>query len=365
MRSPKRVTVVIGTRPEAVKLAPVILRLTKSAYFKTTVLCTGQHRELVESVLSTFGIQVFQRFDLKRANDTLWDLSAVLISRLGRWFEQNPTDAVLVQGDTSSAFCAGLAAYYHHIPVGHVEAGLRTENRYSPFPEELNRRLLSTAATWHFAPTKAAAARLKQSGVEPKSIFLTGNTVIDAMRSILPRNPNRNQNLNRSILVTCHRRESFGAPIRAVAKALRTIAENNPNIRIIFPIHPNPAIEGVVAPELGRVPNVILCEPMPYPEFLRRLMEAHLVLSDSGGVQEEATALGKPVLVLRNETERQEGIQNGSLKLVGVQTSAIVGETQRLLDDPKAHRAMCRPSDVFGDGKASERIVRILFRELT
>lgn len=362
MRSQKRVTVVIGTRPEAVKLAPVILRLSESPGFKTFVLCTGQHRELVDSVLTAFGIQVYHRLDLKRANDSLWNLSAALISRLGNWFQQNPTDAVLVQGDTSSAFFAGLAAYYHRIPVGHIEAGLRTGNKYSPFPEEVNRRFLTTVATWHFAPTKAAAERLKQSCIDPKSIFLTGNTVIDAMQRILPPNPNLYP--NPTLLVTCHRRESFGLPMRALAKALRIIAQKNPNIRIVFPIHPNPAIEKAVAPELSRVPNVILSGPMPYAEFLRCLTEAHLVLSDSGGVQEEATALGKPVLVLRNETERQEGIENGSLKLIGVQTGTIIRETERLLHDPKAYRAMCRPSDVFGDGKASERIVRILTREL-
>ena len=366
VRSPRkrfRIAVVIGTRPEAVKLAPVILRLLKTRGSKPIVLCTGQHGELAASVLDAFGIRDYDRLKLKRANGTLWDLSAPLISQLGQWFDEHPVDAVLVQGDTTSAFLAALAAYYHRIPVGHVEAGLRTGNRYSPFPEELNRRLLSTLATWHFAPTKAAAAQLRRDGIDSEKIFLTGNTVVDAMRSMMP--PlSRASKSGRSILVTCHRRENLGAPMRAVLEALRIIARRNPDVKIAFPVHPNPDIRRAVAPVLAGISNVTLCGPMPYREFLGAMAAAHLVLSDSGGVQEEATALGKPVLVLRNETERQEGIENGPLKLVGADSRRIVRETERLLRDDKVYRKMCRASDVFGDGKAAVRVVNILIREL-
>ena len=273
-----------------------------------------------------------------------------------------------MQGDTSSAFIGGLSAFYHQIPVGHVEAGLRTGDRYSPFPEEMNRTLLTALATWHFAPTRDAATRLRREGVPASTIHVTGNTVVDALRWMAPRCRARSlqkllgpaKSSRPLILVTCHRRESFGAPLRSVATGLATLARGNPDARILFPIHPNPSVRATVTPLLSGIENVILCRPLAYDQFLVALQRAYLVISDSGGVQEEATALGIPVLVLRHQTERPEGLKAGTLKLVGTDARNIIRETQRLLDHPSAHRKMRQASNIFGDGQAAQRIARVL-----
>ncbi|MCI0745215.1 MAG: UDP-N-acetylglucosamine 2-epimerase (non-hydrolyzing) [Verrucomicrobia subdivision 3 bacterium] len=367
-----RVAVIVGTRPEAIKMAPVLRALAGSRSLEPMTVCTSQHRHMVHQILRSFGIRHYYDLNVMRKSQTLWDLSGRLATKLGRFFDQNPADAVLVQGDTSSALFGGLCAFYHKIPVGHVEAGLRTGNPHFPFPEEMNRTLLGSIATWHFAPTRDAVGRLKNEGVAGTSIYLTGNTVVDALRWMAPRCSDRllkrlvgaQRARGRLIVVTCHRRESHGAPMRSVAEAIAEIAGRWPEVTIVFPVHPNPAVRLAVMPVLETLPNVILCEPLDYDQFLSCLKHACFVISDSGGVQEEATALGKPVLVLRDETERQEGVKAGALKLVGTNKTRIIRESQRLLTDRRAYQQMCRASNVFGDGEAARRIVNILERSL-
>ena len=367
-----RVAVIVGTRPEAVKMAPVIKALRKSKKLEPITISTSQHQQMTSQILGSFGVGVDHDLKVMRKGQTLWDLSGRLASKLGRLYKCQPIDAVLVQGDTSSALFGGLCAFYHKIPVGHVEAGLRTGNSYSPFPEEMNRKLLGPLATWHFPPTSDAVQRLRREGVAVDRIHLTGNTVVDALRWMVPRCSDAplkkligaDAMKKRLILVTCHRRESLGKPMAAVAKAIATIARKHDDVVILFPVHPNPAVREIVLPILGEVPSVVLCEPLDYDQFLSCLKNAHLVLSDSGGVQEEATALGKPVLVLRETTERQEGVKAGALKLVGTDATRIVREAARLLANKKSYQRMCRASNVFGDGLAAERIVKVLERSL-
>jgi UDP-N-acetylglucosamine 2-epimerase (non-hydrolysing) len=364
-----RVAVIVGTRPEAIKMAPVIRALKASRGLEAVTICTSQHRHMVHQIFRSFGVRDYHDLQVMRKSQTLWDLAGRLATKLGRFFAENPMDAVLVQGDTSSALFGGLCAYYHRIPVGHVEAGLRTGNPYFPFPEEMNRTLLGSVATWHFAPTREAVTRLTREGVPRKAIHVTGNTVVDALRWMAPRCSDApvkrllgRANIERKlILVTCHRRESLGPPMRSVAEAIAEVARAHANdVAVLFPVHPNPAVRAAVMPVIERLPNVVLCEPLDYDHFVACLKYAYLVISDSGGVQEEATALGKPVLVLRSETERQEGVRAGALKLVGTDKARIIRETARLLEDRRAYARMSRASNVFGDGKAARRIVRIL-----
>jgi UDP-N-acetylglucosamine 2-epimerase (non-hydrolysing) len=363
-----RVAVIVGTRPEAVKMAPVIQALRKSKTLSPVTISTSQHQQMTHQILGSFGVGVDHDLRVMRKGQTLWDLSGRLASKLGRLYQDKLLDAVLVQGDTSSAFFGGLCAFYHKIPVGHVEAGLRTGNSYSPFPEEMNRKLIGPLATWHFPPTADAVKRLLREGVSDKTIHMTGNTVVDALRWMVPRCSDvplkkligEKAMKKRLILVTCHRRESLGKPMESVAAAIAKVASENTDVVFLFPVHPNPAVRTVVLPKLQGIENVVLCEPLDYDQFLSCLKNAYLVLSDSGGVQEEATALGKPVLVLRDTTERQEGVKAGALKLVGTDKNRIVRETRRLLTNKKAYQQMCRASNVFGDGLAAERIVKIL-----
>jgi UDP-N-acetylglucosamine 2-epimerase (non-hydrolysing) len=365
-----RVAIIVGTRPEAIKLAPLIRALSRSQVMVPLTVFTAQHRELAEPILRSFGIKVSCNLEVMKRAQSLWGLAARLAEKLGRFFETHPVDAVLVQGDTSSALFGGLCAFYHRIPVGHVEAGLRTGERYSPFPEEMNRKLLGSLATWHFAPTREAVRRLRQEGVPARSIHLTGNTVVDAVDWMSPRCDDRlvrcllgsEAARRRLILVTCHRRENLGAPMRAIARGLRTIGRNHPELLVLFPLHPNPAVRKLIRPTLASLPNVVLCEPLDYLTFLACLKQSHLVITDSGGVQEEATVLGKPVLVFRGNTERPEGLKAGNIQLVGTTADRLAGDVERLLLDPQAYRRMSRPSPVFGDGHASERIVQILER---
>jgi UDP-N-acetylglucosamine 2-epimerase (non-hydrolysing) len=368
----KPVAVIVGTRPEAVKMAPVIQALKKSRTLQPLVISTSQHQQMTYQILRSFGLKVDHDLKVMRKGQTLWDLSGRLASKLGRFYEANKVAAVLVQGDTTSAFFGGLCAFYHKIPVGHIEAGLRTQEMYSPFPEEMNRTLLGALASWHFPPTQDAVQRLRAENIPADTIFMTGNTVVDALRWMIPRcSAAPLKKLvgaaalkRRLILVTCHRRESFGKPMAAVAGAIATVARENPDATVLFPVHPNPKVRETVLPFLQNIPNVVLCEPLDYDQFLSCLKHAYLVLSDSGGVQEEATALGKPVLVLRESTERQEGVKAGALKLVGTDAKLIVRESRRLLTDAAAYRRMSRASNVFGDGRSAERIVKVLERSL-
>ena len=364
------VAVVVGTRPEAIKMAPVIRELSCSTVLRPITVSTSQHRHMLNPIFRSFGIRADHKLGVMRQAQTLWQLSARLASRLGQFFDEHPVCAVLVQGDTSSALFGGLCAFYHQIPVGHVEAGLRTGNRYAPFPEEVNRTMLGAIATWHFAPTAEAAKRLAKEGVPRRAIYRVGNTVVDALRWMAPRCSDapvrkligHDKMRDRLILVTCHRRESFGAPMRNVAAGLAEIARCNADVTVLLPVHPNPNVRAPLALKLARLPKVVLCEPLDYEQFLSCLKHAYLVISDSGGVQEEATVLGKPVLVLRDETERPEGIKAGALKLVGTNPQIIIREAERLLGNRSAYRRMSRTSNVFGDGRSACRIISVLER---
>ena len=362
----KTVAVIVGTRPEAIKLAPVIRALQASDTLRPLTISTSQHGQMVEQIFDNFGISPDIDLRVMRPRQKLWDLTSVLSTQLGELFAGSRVDAVLVQGDTTSAFVGGLTAFYHKIPVGHVEAGLRSHNRYSPFPEELNRTMLGRLANWHFAPTEFSADLLRAENIGSESIFVCGNTVVDALHWMIKRlrcrelpagisNGNR-----RLILVTCHRRENLGLPMRAVALAIKHLSDSHPGLHFLFPMHPNPSVRESILPILGHQPGVSLCEPLNYEEFLSALQQAYIVLSDSGGVQEEATALGKPVLVLRRETERPEGIAAGTLRLVGTDVQDILREANLLLGDEAAYRAMTTGSSIYGDGHASEKIIRIL-----
>ncbi len=366
----KRVAVIVGTRPEAVKLAPVIQALTQSSTLSPVIFNTAQHRQMVGQIFGDFGIQCDVDLDVMRPRQTLWGLTSRLAQAIGDHLESNPVDALLVQGDTTSAAIGGLCAFYHKTPVGHVEAGLRSDDIYSPFPEEMNRSLLGRIATWHFAPTPLSRDRLLGEGVMAKKVHLCGNTVVDSLhwmiarlkregKLIPPKDPSR-----RLVLITCHRRENLGPPLVAVTAALKRLAVAHPDCDFLFPMHPNPAVRDVVEPILRPLANMELCEPMDYDAFLASLVRAHLVLSDSGGVQEEATSLGKPVLLLRRETERPEGIDAGVVKMVGTDENQIVHEATKLLASDAAWRAMACGSKIFGDGRSAPRIVRILERAL-
>lgn len=367
----RTIAVIIGTRPEAIKLAPVIRGLNASESLCPFTISTSQHGEMVDQIFNNFGITADVDFQVMRPRQKLWDLTAILSTQLGEHFSNHPVEAVLVQGDTTTALIGGLAAFYHKIPVGHVEAGLRSHDRYSPFPEELNRALLGRLAQWHFAPTPHAAELLRRENIEGESIYITGNTVVDALhwmvshlrcREIRPGILNGQRKL---ILVTCHRRENLGLPMRSVALAIKHLADSHPEAHFLFPLHPNPAVRELIQPILAKQNGVTLCEPLNYEEFLSALQQSYFVMSDSGGVQEEATALGKPVLVLRRETERPEGVKAGTLRLVGTDVQEILREAHELLVNPERHGEMSNGCGVFGDGHASEKIVRILEQNLT
>lgn len=354
---------VVGTRPEAIKMAPVILALKNEPWADVRVLATAQHRQMLDQVLNFFDIQPDIDLDIMRPNQTLTELTSRLLVELNRVFLEEKPDAVLVQGDTTTVMAASLACFYHHIPIGHVEAGLRTWNIRNPFPEEANRVIAGKLAYWHFAPTESSRANLLRDQVPEKDIFVTGNTVIDALLMTAAKELNLGIDLDpvkRLVLVTSHRRENFGEPLRHICRALRVLAERNPGVQFLFPVHPNPNVKSVVHEFLGDCANICLCSPLDYAPFVAAMKRAYLIISDSGGVQEEAPALGKPVLVLRNETERPEAVEQGVVKLVGPNFAAIVEETQRLLDDEGAYRAMARGVSPYGDGKGAKRIVDVL-----
>ena len=366
----KTIAVIVGTRPEAIKLAPVIRSLKASDTLQAFTISTSQHAEMTAQIFDSFGISPDLDLRVMRPRQSLWDLTASLSTTLGQVFSGNRIDAVVVQGDTTSAFMGGLSAFYHKIPVGHVEAGLRSHNRYSPFPEELNRVMLSRLANWHFAPTDFSASLLRAENIPDESIFVSGNTVVDALQWMIRHSNGSSlpagvpENPSQLILVTCHRRENIGVPMRSVALAIKHLAEKHPGVHFLFPLHPNPSVRENVMPLLDGQPGIALCEPLDHDEFLSALRQSRFVLSDSGGVQEEATALGKPVLVLRRETERPEGVTAGTLRLIGTDAQDVIRETENLLTNRAAYEAMTNGSNVFGDGHAAEHITRILEEKL-
>lgn len=362
-----KVLVVFGTRPEAIKLFPVIRALAARPELTVRTCASGQHRELLDQVLSVAELRPDIRLDLMEPGQSLDRLTARLLVGLGEAMDGERPDWAVVQGDTATAFAGALAAYHRQIPVAHVEAGLRSTDIYHPFPEEVNRRMIAQIGRLHFAPTEAAAAALRREGVATDTIHVTGNTGIDALfwtRDRLSADPALAAGLapvlaraagKRLLLVTAHRRENLGDRIAAIAEALLRIAARG-DTALLFPVHPNPAIRRVVDAVLGNHLAVLRTPPLDYPGFVRALAACDLVLTDSGGIQEEAPALGKPVLVMRETTERPEGVAAGTAKLVGADPDRIVMEVARLLDDPVAYAAMARAHSPFGDGQAAERI---------
>lgn len=358
-----KVICVVGTRPEAIKMAPVILALQNEPWAEVRVLATAQHREMLKQVLNLFSIEPDIDLDIMRVNQPLALLTSRILQNVDDVLMAEKPDLVLVQGDTTTVFAVSLACFYHKIPIGHIEAGLRTWDVYNPFPEEVNRVFVSKLANWHFAPTESARLNLLKEGVLEKHIIVTGNTVIDALlmmakQSIqlqLKINPNK-----RLILLTIHRRENFGEPLANICRALHTLAIDNPDVEFLYPVHPNPKVHDVVYSLLSNVQNIILCDPMDYEQFIAAMQKSYFIISDSGGVQEEAPALGKPVLVVREETERPEAVEQGMAKLIGSNYDKIITEVQALLDDDVAYRAMAKGISPYGDGKSASRTINTL-----
>ena len=366
-----RILVVFGTRPEAIKMFPVVHQLRATEGIETLVAVTAQHRELLDQVLDIADIVPDVDLDLMRPGQSLDALSSRILLSFGKVLDALQPDRVLVHGDTLTTMVVSLSAYFRKIPVGHVEAGLRSGDIYSPWPEEVNRRATGVIADLHFAPTEGAAAALRAENTDPTRIHITGNTVIDALlttRAILRDRPQLGAGLDglaerfagkRILAVTAHRRENFGPGMERIAAALRTLSARD-DVGVIFPVHPNPNVRPVMEKMLADRENVALIDPLDYPHFVRLQEMADVILTDSGGVQEEAPSLGKPVLVMRGTTERPEGIAAGTAKLVATDTVRIVSETARLLDDDAAYAAMAQAQNPYGDGKAAERIARIV-----
>src|ERR1700730_7859060 len=368
-QAPKKILAVFGTRPEAIKMAPVIKALEADPGRFTVITCvTGQHREMLDEMLRTFEIRPQIDLGLMRPNQTLPDLTARAILQLSDVLAWTTPDFTLVQGDTTTAMTAALASFYARIPVGHVEAGLRTSDRFKSVPEERNPRINGNLADLHFAPTRSAARALLSEGVAANDVFVTGNTVIDALlmtAALVPHATTRRfPNREKYILVTAHRRESFGEPIHRICEALRWVAGRHPQVGIVFPVHPNPKIRGPVYEILRHVEGVQLVEPLSYSELVACLRGAHFVVTDSGGIQEEAPSLGKPVLVVRETTERPEAVDAGVARLVGTEVKTIVAAVDELLTVPEVYARMARGTKVFGDGRASARIVRAMVARL-
>jgi len=344
-------------------MAPVILALKREPTLGVRVLATAQHRHLLDQVMKVFDIEPDIDLDIMRPNQALTTLTARLLLELDKVLLAEKPDVVLAQGDTTTVMTVALACFYHKIPFGHVEAGLRTWDMQNPFPEEMNRVIAGRLAKWHFAPTESSRQNLLREGASDKDIVVTGNTVIDALLSVASREmklPAKLDPTKRLILVTAHRRENFGEPFERVCRAVLTLLERNPDVQVLYPVHPNPNVRDIAHRLLGSHPRVVLCDPLDYLPFVAAMKRAYLILSDSGGVQEEAPALGKPVLVLRHETERPEAVVEGVVKLVGTDFDAIVAEAQKLLDDETAYRAMARGVSPYGDGHAAGRIVKVL-----
>lgn len=364
-----KVMTVFGTRPEAIKMAPVVLELAKHPEtIQPIVAVTAQHRDMLDQVLNLFCIKPDYDLDIMSAGQTLFDVTSRSMLGLDKVLQAEKPDIVLVHGDTTTTFAGALAAYYHQIDVGHVEAGLRTHNKYSPFPEEMNRKLTGSIAELHFAPTSTSEANLKAEAISEDGIFVTGNTVIDALHKTVSDDyvfdndllQNIDYKGKRIILVTTHRRENLGEPMRNVYKALRQLTKEFEDVEIVFPVHKNPKVREVVQEELGGLDKVHLIDPLDYEPFANLMHRAHLILTDSGGVQEEAPALGKPVLVLRDTTERPEAVKAGTVKLIGTDEKVVYSEAKLLLTDPAEYTKMAEACNPYGDGKASQRIIQAI-----
>ena len=355
---------VFGTRPEAIKMCPLVNVLKKNNELQTVVCVTGQHRQMLDMVLETFHVRPDYDLSIMKDKQTLFDVTTNILTRIKAVLEREKPDVVLVHGDTSTTFVTALACFYLQIPVGHVEAGLRTYDIYSPYPEEFNRQAVSIIAKYNFTPTELSKQNLLKEGKKPESIFVTGNTAIDALKTTVRENYTHPElewaEGSRLILITAHRRENLGKPMRHMFKAIRRVMDEHPDVKAIYPIHMNPFVREIADEYLGGDDRIHIIEPLDVLDFHNFMSRSYLILTDSGGIQEEAPSLGKPVLVMRNTTERPEGITAGTLKLVGTEEEIIYKEFSRLLSDMDEYETMSKASNPYGDGHACERIVEIL-----
>lgn len=364
----KKVMLVFGTRPEAIKMCPLVKELKKREELQTIVCVTGQHRQMLDMVLEAFDVTPDYDLSIMKDKQTLFDVTTNILNRIKEVLEKEKPDVVLVHGDTSTTFVTALACFYLQIPVGHVEAGLRTYNIYSPYPEEFNRQAVSIISKFNFAPTELSKQNLLKEGKDPDSIYVTGNTAIDALKTTVRENYTHPElewaKGSRLIMITAHRRENLGEPMRHMFKAIRRVMDEHSDVKAIYPIHMNPVVREIADEFLGGDDRIHIIEPLDVLDFHNFLSRSYLILTDSGGIQEEAPSLGKPVLVMRDTTERPEGIAAGTLKLVGTEEETIYNEFSRLLSDKEEYEAMSKASNPYGDGHACERIADVLVRTL-
>lgn len=363
----KKIMLVFGTRPEAIKMCPLVNELKRRKTIKTVVCVTGQHRQMLEQVLKAFNVKPDYDLSIMKEKQTLFDITAGILEKIKNVLEDEKPDTVLVHGDTTTAFAAALACFYLQIPVGHVEAGLRTYNIYSPYPEEFNRQAVGIVAKYNFAPTELSKQNLLNEGKNPESIYITGNTAIDALKTTV-KEDYTSEHLewakgSRLIMITAHRRENLGEPMHHMFRAIRRIIDEHPDVKAIYPIHMNPVVRQAAEEELGGCENIRIIEPLDVLDFHNYLARSYLILTDSGGIQEEAPSLGKPVLVMRDTTERPEGIAAGTLKLVGTNEDIIYRNFKDLLENQSSYDAMSKASNPYGDGFACKRIADILEAE--
>ena len=366
-----RIMSVFGTRPEAIKMCPLVKELASRPEIESLCCVTAQHRQMLDSVLEVFEVKPDWDLDIMTPRQTLSTITSKCLTGMDEAIDTLKPDMILVHGDTSTTFAGALSAFYHQVKVGHVEAGLRTYDKYSPFPEEMNRKLTGAIADMHFAPTSTSKANLLKENICPEQILVTGNTVIDALQTTVKEGYRfEDEEFNkvfasghRLILMTTHRRENLGEPMRHVYRALKSVLEAHPDVEAIFPVHKNPKVREIVREELGHLDRVHLIEPMEYEPFANLMAKVDIVLTDSGGIQEEAPALGKPVLVLRDTTERPEAVEAGTVKLVGTAYDDVLRETNLLLDDAEHYRSMAEAANPYGDGKACERIIHAILRK--
>ena len=360
----KTIMLVFGTRPEAIKMCPLVKELKTRKAVKTVVCVTAQHRKMLDQALHAFDVTPDYDLSVMKEGQTLFDITTGILNKIGEVLDEAKPDVVLVHGDTSTTFATALACFYKQITVGHVEAGLRTYNVYSPYPEEFNRQAVSLVAGYHFAPTEQAKQNLLREGKAENTVFVTGNTAIDALKTTVRKDYTHPElewaRDSRLILITAHRRENLGDPMRQMFRAIRRVMDEHPDVKAIYPIHKNPAVRKIAEEELGGRGRIHVIEPLEVPDFHNFLARCHMVLTDSGGIQEEAPSLGKPVLVMRDTTERPEGIKAGTLKLVGRDEQIIYENFKRLLEDQDAYDAMAKASNPYGDGFACKRIADIL-----
>ena len=360
----KTVMLVFGTRPEAIKMCPLVNELKTREHIKTVVCVTGQHRQMLDQVLAAFSVTPDYDLSIMKDKQTLFDITTNILNRIGAVLDEVKPDVVLVHGDTSTTFVTALACFYKQVPVGHVEAGLRTYNIYSPYPEEFNRQAVSIISKYNFAPTELSRENLVREGKDPASIYITGNTAIDALKTTVRENYTHPEldwaADSRLIMITAHRRENLGEPMHNMFRAIRRVMEEHPDVKAIYPIHMNPVVRQAAEEELGGLDRVHIIEPLEVLDFHNFLARSYMILTDSGGIQEEAPSLGKPVLVMRDTTERPEGIKAGTLKLVGTDEQVIYENFKLLLEDQTAYDAMSKASNPYGDGFACQRIADIL-----